>query len=112
MGKGRLVNWAMKRGGTTFEVWRVWAGFKGLARLVWRIPLALAFNHGLRVLSRANDVWQADGLWHFYWQRDGLELSGSRVGVVYALARDQIHTNRWVIKSAWQRIRAKGEGKK
>lgn len=101
----RFLNWAMKKGGTIFELWRIWAVTKSLIRLIWCVPYALLHRRGLKKLSYADDIWFADDQWHLSWQRDGLSLRGSRGNVIIALIRKRVHTNIWVTKSAMRHIR-------
>ena len=100
----KLLNWAMKKGGVYFELWRIWAVFKSLIRLIWRVPYALFSRHGLKVLSRADDVLFIDGLWYIEWLRDGFSLRGSKLEVITALIRKDLHTASWVTRSAIRNI--------
>jgi len=101
----RFLNWAMKRGGVIFELWRVWAVTKSLTRLTWRVPYALLHKRGMKSLSRADDVWFIDGLWYLEWLRDGISFRGPRVAFITYQIKEDLHSASWVTRSAIRHIK-------
>ena len=100
----KFLNWANKKGGNLFQLWRIWAVFKSLIRLIWQVPYAILFTRGLKKLSRADDVLFIDGLWYIEWLRDGFSLRGSRIFCITTLIRKDLHRASWVTKSALRHI--------